>query len=102
MLGRIWKLEYEGELEIATAGPPILLKIQIFSNTFTENPLFRSRITRLDMFSLRPFTQPEEAVHEWFVLDDNFEVREFKASDLSEALKLTIRAIEERLEGQPT
>lgn len=96
---RIWKLEYEGELEITTASPPILLKIQIFSSSHANEPLFRSRVSRLDMFGIRPFTQPEEAVHEWFVLDDNFEVREFKASDLSEAVELTVRTIEERLEA---
>jgi hypothetical protein len=67
VLGRIWKLEYEGELEITTASPPVLLKIQVFSSIRAEETPFRSRISRLDMFSVRPFTPPEEAVHEWFV-----------------------------------
>lgn len=98
LLGQIWKLEYEGELQITTANPSILLIIQIFSNTTASGEtLFRSRISRLDMLSVRPFTQSEEAAHEWFVLDDNFEVREFKASSLSKAIELTVRAIEERL-----
>lgn len=95
-------LEYEGELEVTTASPPIHLKIQILSSTHAEATLYRSRISRLDMFSVRPFTQPEEAVHEWFVLDDNFEVREFNAASLSEAVELTIRAVEGRVENSMT
>lgn len=99
---RIWKLEYEGELEITTASPHILLKIQILSSTQADATLYRSRISRLDMFSLRPFTQPEEVVHEWFVVDDSFEVREFEAAGLSEAVELTIQVVEGRLENSMT
>lgn len=101
VLGQIWKLEYEGEMEVApeTTIPAILLKVQIFSNTSAAGgkKLFRSRIYRFDCFKVRPFTRPEDAVHEWFVSDDNFEIREFKASSVSQAVKVTVEAIRDRL-----